>query len=75
MSSEKIDKKNGENMSHGEARAQIEGIRGLTMQLGGNDVESDTIDNIIQQMENREITPEEAVTRVQGVKDGKMDYH
>ncbi len=65
----------GETLNINEARIQIEALRAEIMQMGANDSENSSIDGIISRLDNREITPEEAVAEARGIRDSKQAYH
>jgi flagellar biosynthesis regulator FlbT len=66
--------KNGE-MSINDALVQIEAIRSQINSMGANDSEFEALNNIRRKIEDREMTPEEAVAQAQGVMDSKQAYH
>jgi hypothetical protein len=45
------------------------------MVMGANDAENDMINRGVLMLEEGRISPEEAITRVMGIREGKQDYH
>lgn len=73
---EKINKDNQEEpITKEEALNQIMAIRQEVYMMGANDFEFSAIDEIVKNLESEEISPQEAVSRVYKIKEGKSDYH
>lgn len=62
-------------MTPNEARQHIEAVRAQIASMGANDSEFEALNGIIEQLEDRLITPQEAVDRANGVRDSKQSYH
>ena len=63
------------DVTHNEARMHIEGVRGEMASMGGNDSEFESLNRIIEQLEDAIITPQEAINQANGVRDSKQAYH
>lgn len=61
--------------SYTQARQAIEQIRAEISVLGANDSEFSDLNNIIDQLDQQNITPQEAIQQAQAVRDSKQDYH
>ena len=59
----------------GIARQHIESVRAEVAQMGANDSEFSSLNQIISDLEDRIITPEEAISRANKVRDSKQSYH
>ena len=62
-------------ITQGEARQHIEAVRMQVMQMGGNDSENESLNRVVEQLENGAITPVEAMAQADGVRDSKQAYH
>ena len=62
-------------MTHNEARQHIEAVRAQVASMGANDSEFEALNGIIEELEDRTISQQEAVNRANGVRDGKKSYH
>ena len=58
-----------------EARMEVRRLWGDMGVMGANDHESAAVQEILEQLDTGEITPEDAVARAQKLLDSKMDYH
>lgn len=55
--------------------AIISNIRWQISAMGANDSEMNDIDKIVQQLDNKQISAEEAVKKVTAIYENKQDYH
>jgi hypothetical protein len=75
MSIEKKNNSNESEVTHNQARQHIEAVRGEIASMGANDSEFESLNTIIEELNNRIISPQEAVNRANGVRDSKQSYH
>lgn len=62
-------------LSMGEAIVQMAALQCEIMAMGANDAENDMINGSIFQLQEGQITPGEAVAKVQLIRYNKQDYH
>lgn len=58
-----------------EAMAALAAIEAQIHAMGANDSESGDLAQIRRQLQDKEITAEEAVARAEGIRDSKQAYH
>lgn len=75
LSMEHINNNNESEYTRSEARMHIEGVRGEIAAMGANDSEFESLNQIIERLEDSLITPVEAIAQANGVRDSKQAYH
>lgn len=71
-----FESKNGEALpSYGEAMAYVQAKMAETMQMGANDSEMNSFHIIIEKLQDRELTPVDAMRQADAIKNSKQDYH
>jgi hypothetical protein len=72
---EKINNFKEAEITQGDARQHIEAVRAQVMQMGANDSENSDLEQVISEMEDGVISPQEAMQRADGIRDSKHSYH
>ncbi|MEX0931619.1 MAG: hypothetical protein WDZ88_02600 [Candidatus Paceibacterota bacterium] len=58
-----------------QAKMRILLIRGEVAVMGANDSEITDLNHLLEKLENREVSPEDAVIEASRIQSSKMDYH
>lgn len=75
MNIDKMSNSNEAEVTQNQARQHIEAVRGEIASMGANDSEFESLSTIIEELEDRIISPQEAINKANGVRDSKQSYH